>query len=173
VLGLIENGGIAVEFFRSGDRVAHRVLLKGDLVAESVEGTPFDDWPLSPPFQEVHFEERDPDGRIALLVGMAGRSHWSASVAAEGDGIRWDIACRVREAPTWLGAAYQIAGALSIAATSATVTTPAGSRLQFTGDTAWESRDARLQLSVPLPTEKFPQTLVWQYAVRVAPQTAR
>ena len=173
MLGSIENGGIVVEFFRSGDRVAHRVLLLGEVVVESVEGTPFEDWPLSPPFQEVHFEERDPGGRIALLVGMAGRSHWSASVAAEGDAIRWDIACRVREAPTWLGAAYQIAGTVAIAETTARVTTPAGSRLQFIGDTAWEAHDARVQLSVPRPTEKFPQTMVWQYAVRVSPELAR
>lgn len=114
MLGAIVSGDLRVEFFRSADRVAHRVLFRGVPIAESIEGTPDEDWPASPPFQEVHFERvqlktrREP-GDIGFLVGMAGRSHWSASVEPRGPAsIAWEVACRLHGPPEWLGVRYRL-----------------------------------------------------------------
>src|SRR5687767_2733471 len=62
----------------------------------SVEGLGEDGWPLSPPLQSLSIEQR-PSGAVALLVGMSGQSHWSASVEAiPGQGkLIFDLACRV------------------------------------------------------------------------------
>jgi hypothetical protein len=101
----IEADGVRVVFFRAGDRYAHRVeafdAVRGEWVAvwESLEGAADDVWPASPPLQQLHVEER-PEGRVALLVGMAGRTHWSAAVEAArgesgGKSIRFDVAARV------------------------------------------------------------------------------
>jgi len=82
------------------------------VVFESIEGTPEEDWPPSPPLQELHLEAR-PDGKqLALLVGMAGTSHWSLSVefdAAAGTAV-FDVACRVKRAPGGLGSRYRRSG---------------------------------------------------------------
>ncbi len=94
------GSGLRVEFFRVGCRWAHRVLgvEKGDLVPllESVEGDDSQSFPPSPALQQLVLEERDTGLIVALLVGMAGKNHWS--VCAEQlpgtCGIRFDVACR-------------------------------------------------------------------------------
>lgn len=75
----------------------------------SVEGKPDDLWPASPALQELHVEERA-DGRVAFLTGMAGSSHWSASIACDPAQHRatFDVACRCKQPPAWLGSLYQI-----------------------------------------------------------------
>jgi hypothetical protein len=114
MIGAIERDGWRVEFFRHNDRVAHRILRQtadGPLqVAESQEGTFAEHWPGSPPFQQVHFEQRE-SGEVALLVGMAGRSHWSGSVEIRPElgGPVWDVACRASDAAQCLGASYRLA----------------------------------------------------------------
>ena len=74
--------GLFVRCDWSVDRYQHRIgwLLDGveHAALESCEGSPADDWPLSPPMQQ--FSMQQIDGNPALLgVGMAGRGHWSAS----------------------------------------------------------------------------------------------
>jgi hypothetical protein len=61
----------------------------------SMEGD-FNDWPISPPLQSLAIENRQA-GDVALLVGMAGQNHWSASVEAIPGQKRltFDLACRV------------------------------------------------------------------------------
>jgi hypothetical protein len=83
--------------------------------ARSVEGRPDDLWPASPALQELHIEERD-DGRVAFLTGMAGSSHWSASIACDPAQHRatFDIACRSKQPPAWLGSLYQIPELVSV-----------------------------------------------------------
>lgn len=104
---------LRVEFRWLGDRFGH-VLSAVDSAGqsqpllESLEGTPADVWPPSPPLQNLH-RETLPDGRTALLlVGAAGRSHWSASIeAARGEAkLLFDIACRHGTASGWLGSRY-------------------------------------------------------------------
>ena len=80
-------------------------------VLESVEGAADDDWPASPPLQSLHREDR-PDGkRLALLVGMAGRSHWSLSVELDPvkQIVTCDVACRLHDQAEPLTSTYRIA----------------------------------------------------------------
>ncbi len=53
-------------------------------------------------------------GRTALVaIGLAGRSHFSASLTAsqaEEDSMLVEVACRAQEAPKWLGSTYLLHG---------------------------------------------------------------
>lgn len=110
------SNGVAlrVEFAWRGDRIAHVISAvepAGRIrpLLESIEGTPADNWPPSPPLQSVGLETL-PDGRrVALLVGMASGSHWSASVEPIADtaALLFDIACRHSKQPNWLGSRYR------------------------------------------------------------------
>lgn len=111
---VLEADGLRVVFVRSGDRIAHRVEVHDAAnrvwrtALESVEGSPDDLWPPSPPFQQLHVERR-PTGPIVFLIGMAGRSHWSAAVEATADrgSIRFDVAARIQACPERLGSGYR------------------------------------------------------------------
>lgn len=108
IQSLDEQGrGLRVVFFRppsATDRWGHVVAtVVGDGEAEetvvprliSQEGSDPDGWPLSPPLQSLAIENR-PEGAVALLVGMSGQSHWSASFEALADRrLKIDIACRL------------------------------------------------------------------------------
>jgi hypothetical protein len=67
-----------------------------------------DTWPASPVITEVTPTEAM--GHPALVaIGLAGRSHFSASLTAsqaEEDSILVEVACRAQEAPKWLGSTY-------------------------------------------------------------------
>ena len=90
-----------MRFVPCADRILHEVSVKRhggwDAVLTSVEGDPSQDWPPSPPLQSLHIERPPGEHERALLVGMAGRSHWSASVMLDvhTSRLRFDIACRV------------------------------------------------------------------------------
>jgi hypothetical protein len=117
-LDAINPDGLAlrVEFIRRSDRYAHTISVVDQLrgvqpVLESVEGTATDDWPASPPLQNLSIEELAPGRRAALLVGMAGRNHWSASVEAVTGraALVFDIACRIANDAGRLGSTYDVA----------------------------------------------------------------
>ncbi len=176
--GSIEAGGWRVEFFRLADRVAQRIFRETasgwNLVAESLEGTSDEAWPPSPPFQQVHFEPRDDGSQVALLVGMAGRSHWSASVEIDpvDDVLRWDVACRTSDVPSWLGAKYQFA--LPAEATGAQLRFHIGDlhAVAILQDGNGEALPAvvagnQLQWSVPAAASQRAQTIRWRYAFKV------
>lgn len=78
---------------------------------ESTEGNAEQDFPPSPPLQQLHRTDL-PDGRVALLlVGMAGRSHWSVSCEVEPGQPRmlFDVACRaVPACQAALGSSYRL-----------------------------------------------------------------
>ena len=101
---VLEAGPLRLLFERTGDRIGHSVVIVGKggerRVLWSVEGDSADDWPASPPFQSIHVERPPSGAPRALLVGMAGHSHWSASIEAEAAAGRFyfDVACRVRAA---------------------------------------------------------------------------
>jgi len=104
--------GLQVRFAWRQDRHCHTVSLLVDdrpiPVFESLEGTNVDDWPPSPPLQQLSVEEVRPATQVALLVGMAGKSHWSISVepAADRAAFVFDVACRSRDAVERLGSGY-------------------------------------------------------------------
>jgi len=93
---------LRVRFVFCEDRYAHEVQVADGAdwrcLLRSVEGSPLEAWPASPPLQSLHMEDRGGNQRLALLVGMAGNSHWSASIELDTatSCARFDIACRVR-----------------------------------------------------------------------------
>lgn len=110
-LHLAEEAGLRTTFVWRDDRYAHVVALVAPdgahTLFESVEGGPDDPWPPSPALQHLSMQGQG-DQRVALLVGMAGKSHWSMSVevAASGRGIVFDVACRINESAATLGSSY-------------------------------------------------------------------
>ncbi len=105
---------------------------------ESIEGDQLVDWPPSPPLQHVSVSWIASDteqGHVAMLVGATSKGHWSMCVSARDrqtyprnklantklylDGIYlddepddaelfFDIACRVNDAPQFLGSTYRV-----------------------------------------------------------------
>ena len=104
--------GLRVAFDWQTDRYAHQLigLIDGNTIPllASIEGSANERWPASPPFQQLSIEE-NAGGRIAFLVGMAGQSHWSASVqvAVDQPRVEFDIACLTREPALHLGSVYR------------------------------------------------------------------
>lgn len=127
----LESGGTAVVFRWCSDRWRHTVTFAGTSLAESVEGTTDGGdarWPVSPPLVEL--SAIDLLGGPALLaVGLAGRSHFSASVRPHperADTLLFEIACRVKERPSWLGSTYATGSATeSVAPPDAPTSFPA------------------------------------------------
>ncbi len=109
-----DGNRLRLEFTWLGDRYGQRVSQidrsgSSQPLLESIEGTPHDAWPSSPPLQSLTIETRPNGNQVALLLGMAGRCHWSASIeAAEGQAaFIFDIACRHGENPGPLGSRYR------------------------------------------------------------------
>jgi hypothetical protein len=103
-----------LRFSRRGDRWEHAVHLQSDSEIiwqlNSDEGTADDLWPRSPPFQTLELHTQADGRKFALLVGMAGASHWSASIETDpiSQQFVFDVACRVKIEPAWLGSSYVV-----------------------------------------------------------------
>lgn len=110
---LLSAGNLRVEFWREGDRYRHQIAL--DLRGTtrpwlaSVEGAADDPWPPSPPLQELHIEVRPGDKQVALLVGRAGRAHWSLSLEIDRsrETLLFDVACRCASSANHLQSSYR------------------------------------------------------------------
>jgi hypothetical protein len=174
---------LRIRFAREGDRVSHCIELYEEggfrTLLQSCEGTPAEDWPASPPLKELHFEDRPGGRRLALLVGMAGRSHWSASIELipEVPVAVFDLACRIRLAPQSLGCRYEIAPDVTVEARETGVLL--AGRLLLVPDSAgpaaacldWQGG----QLSIrPQPTSSgdpgskgSPETVRWRFRFQV------
>jgi hypothetical protein len=121
-------GLTAAVFTWTGDRWTHRVTTTG--TGPSADWTSLDGpilpandprWPASPvlvelsrvsvPRARVSVPRGDAAGVQAIVgVGLAGRSHFSASIAPDphvADAIRFEIACRLHEPPGWIGSTYR------------------------------------------------------------------
>lgn len=141
VLQVIDHRGrgLRLTWSYAGDRYGHEIAYVSEagvvvcLVAQL--GCDGDPWPSSPPVQQVSLVSPPRGGRAALLLGMAGRSHWSQSVEGdEGDEgalrVVFDIACRAAERPVWLGNAYRTRLPVEIPSpTAARVAVASGVRL--------------------------------------------
>jgi hypothetical protein len=157
---VVACGRLRVVFDQLSDRIGHRieVFLNNEFVSvlESAEGSGDDDWPKSPALQTVHVEAR-PAGSVALLVGMAGKSHWSASVAAdEASGrVAFDVACRVGREPEWLGSNYRQLGDMNL--------------VQVVVEASVFEVNGELITITPLPHQstQLPRTVQWRYVVRI------
>lgn len=107
----IRNGSLLVAFHQERDRWSHEIatVTRDGVrpVLVSIEGSPNDNWPDSPPLQELHLENQG--GRnVALMVGRAGSTHWSLSVepCLGTESILFDFAARFQETPRWMGSTY-------------------------------------------------------------------
>ncbi len=103
------RGELQIRFERQGDRYSHALFSGSSAIGRSIEGDGHQEWPTSPPLQQLSIEDLG-NGPVGLLVGMAGRSHWSMSVEGEDDSFVFDVACRVRGATSFLGSTYQLDG---------------------------------------------------------------
>ena len=151
----ITAGCTSAEFERVGDRWRHVVTVAGTAILESVEDTDAvgdPRWPLSPALTEVSLV--DAAGRPAVLgLGLAGRSHFSLSVAAHPDRpdtLLFEVACRIQEPPGWLGSTYRAADGGSVQAAPPA----AGTDLPRTVQWSYAVGPGGL---VPLPTAAGPR----------------
>jgi hypothetical protein len=162
---ILESEGLRLLFERRGDRYVHRVeqiANRGQSAAAvtSVEGPADAAWPNSPPFQELHIERRG-ERRIALLVGRAGGSHWSASVQFDVSGrrVEFDVACRVTGPPDALRSTYDV---------------PPDSPLRLVADPIdgnyaqlIRGNDTSLAVAPQMPSGPWPATVRWRYSITV------
>lgn len=112
----IDGTSFGLNFCWRNDRFEHVVFAKREGLSEnlvlisSLEGDDAQEWPSSPPLQDIHVQEIG-GNPVAMAVGMAGTSHWSAACTLNesADEVRFhfDLACRTDGAPAWLGSSYQ------------------------------------------------------------------
>lgn len=168
----LEAGRVRARFQRTADRFEHAIEVQSAdgrwiSIAKSAEGDAYDLWPASPPFQELHVEQRG-EMQVALLVGNAGKSHWSGSIEAHvsDEKLVFDVACRAREAPQWLGSTYQMVESNQLsggfrprfeAAAEATAVQTDGSRVRVA---PIDMADAVKGNSA---SHAWPKTIRWQY----------
>jgi len=175
--------GLRVDFLRQADRVAHRIsLVAGQQpwpLLDSCEGSPLDAWPASPALQEVQFQAQPAAGRVVLAVGMAGTSHWSLSVTAAEDppALLFDVACRVRTQPSWLGSRYRAAN------TASSTQLPAAAECRLAGmacrieprgsqrpeEMRITASGSEVTITVPGGEGPLPRTIRWQYGLVLVP----
>jgi len=171
-----DGTGLRLEFAWRRDRFQHKLaaLIDGRavLLLESVEGSD-EAWPPSPPLQQLSIEETRLGARVALLVGMAGRSHWSLSVEPgdEPKSLIFDAACLVRGDVGQLGSAYQFQGRAT-AEPSGWLLEAATARLRLHGlptlgtTPVVDCRSDRLVVQ-PTPTALSAASVRWRYVARI------
>lgn len=174
---MLELPGLRLTWTRRGDRYAHTLWVRdGDggpwqAALESLEGSPAEPWPPSPPLQQLHVERRAA-GPVALLVGQAGRSHWSLSVevrAADG-AVVFDAACRFGGEPAWLGSRYRV---IDPAAASRLAVGPldGSTRVDFPAMRAAADNGPAVWTIGPELGEPRPPTIRWGYSIQPPPST--
>ncbi|NLF69429.1 MAG: hypothetical protein GX575_10295 [Candidatus Anammoximicrobium sp.] len=174
-----DGRGLRVTFLWDEDRFGHEiaylegreatVCLRADL------GRGQDPWPASPALQQLSLEELQPGRPGALLVGMAGQSHWSQSVEVDAatTSVTFDAACRVQGPPRWLGSRYRaIPDAGVEAAPDGGLTLPG--RVALNVEPAADGPPARIEtagLCVAIApdwrTLSLPATVRWKYRISV------
>lgn len=165
----LEAGSLCIEFRRVADRYSHQIYAgqggQRRLVLESIEGGGNDPWPPSPPLQELHIE-RQADGRkVALLVGRAGRSHWSLSVEPFENRLVLDAACRLSADAAWLGSSYRAVTGAEISNDGATFAGGLLRILSATGEGTIIADNSVVRIHAALQGEAGPRTLRWRYAI--------
>lgn len=163
---------LEVRFARLADRYAHELWGKGidsdwQRLAVSIEGTPLDDWPPSPAFQQLLIETRGPGRRIGLLVGMSGSSHWSGSIEPV-DGhaaMQFDLACRVKQSPREIGSRYQRSDG------------PESATLDLSWDVeapaTLEQADAGPRIMAAAAETRLPATIRWRFRIALVASAPR
>jgi hypothetical protein len=167
--------GVSVVLSRITDRYRHDVLITTDearVLLASVEGADDQAWPPSPPFQELHTRQSSEGIDAALLIGRAGRSHWSASIEVDPsqETVFFDIACRSSGPIDWLGSRYRCPVGPAVATVAECRTLLVASDLQvyvLEGEARVGGEDQTHLLSIaPVwSVSKTSQTIRWKYRV--------
>lgn len=152
-------GELQLIFERRGDRYAHRIVVRSENGERpwlnSADESDESPWPPSPPLQQIHVESRAQGVIVALAVGMAGRSHWSAAFELDSNAerITCDVACRVNTVPERLGSTYEL--------------TPCEGWILDPLDDARLLQEGKELLIAPatLPTT-VPETVRWRYLLQ-------
>jgi len=180
---LHDGCGLRVAFDWQADRYAHQLICLVDgsptPLLSSIEGIADERWPASPPFQQLSIEEGVDESRVAFLVGMAGQSHWSASiqVAADRPRVEFDVACLARDTASHLGSAYRREIEPSSEDTGQITFSLANGcliKLNVTGienepPGRLQSDDAQIAISCGWPRRPAPVTHRWKYTIEMAP----
>lgn len=169
--GRLVNGPLEIDFAWHGDRYAHVIGIRmaGSALAPlltSIEGDSETDWPPSPALQQLSIE-RGVDGiERAMLVGMAGKSHFSLVVEPTEHGFHFDVACRAKAPPDWLGSQYlrpEPGAAAGLELPELVIAGVLADRNQVDDDPANQRRIIAAACSSVL---KWPSTIRWQYICR-------
>jgi hypothetical protein len=201
-LNAIDRSGVrlAVQFKWLDDRYGHTVTVdrRGSRMPllESLEGSSGNDWPSSPPIQEISdctIESDSNRGEVILFVGAAGRSHWAMTLTIRDHWIDhaarvyqseifFDVACRVSDRPAWLGTSYRVlCGQVAVSEKLRQARVPADApNCLIIGENA----DVKLDTSTgPYPIirceapttsrEVLPDTVRWRYAIRLCTESVR
>ena len=168
--GRLTAGSLIVDFRSQADRVGHALLATDGqrevLLAETLEGNGEQDWPPSPPLQQLSLETTA-DGRpCALLVGMAGISHWSASVEFMAGVIRFELACRAKQLPELLASTYR-AGEGTLEVGRSIVLRTVGGRLVMrpAANTSLRADGNQWSMAADSLPATVPNTVCWGYEI--------
>ena len=161
---------LEVSFQKLRDRFQHTISIvrSSSTIAllSSIEGLADDDFPPSPPQQQLSIEQRGED-KVALLVGMAGKSHWSMSVETvqARNAIIFDVACRLTRKPQWLGSSYQLASALQVDVANRKILLDEDSILlnALETDFRFDANHDRLVAEPLTQGGELPSTVRWRY----------
>ena len=161
------------------DRYAHSIQCKLngawlELLA-SIEGDHRDDWPASPPLQQLHIEQRD-ERHLAFLIGMAGKSHWSLSIELDPNArrVECDVACRLRTPAERLASTYHIAHPADGVRPQEALWTLDGvrCRLEAASDRAptciSPAGEDKVEITPMAVLGEYPQTVRWKYALSLS-----
>jgi hypothetical protein len=133
-------------------------------------------WPASPPWQELHVHEQH-GFRALMLVGRAGTSHWSMAVSADDAqrAIVFDVACRLRSTPRFLGTTYALiapAKAIGEGVEIGSKDEPARVLVKplaiDNGLSAMPDLHQGTLVVRPLQTIELPATIRWKYCAYIA-----
>jgi len=108
---------LCVEFYWAGDRWAHRIVATAGeqslALLTSCENDSATHWPESPALQELEPSAEATGitvGQCCFLMGATSSAHWSVCATSQNreqaPGITFDVACRIKEPPQWLGSSY-------------------------------------------------------------------
>lgn len=145
--------GLRVEFHWRVDRYVHTIYrVTGDTmvpIISSLEGTEDDMFPTSPGLVDLHRQEK-----ILFLTGATSICHWSLSVQAKhAPSLVFEVACRPKAQPTWLGSTYEVLH-------------PSAQATLLSQSNLWSSsHQIRISPVGEIPL-KFPSTLQWNYEAR-------
>jgi hypothetical protein len=180
----IDGAGLRVDFEWCDDRYGHEIALvpgpgeQALLVAEVQSGP--EDWPDSPPLQQISWMEAKPGKRIGLLVGMAGKSHWSVSVESDSReaALLFDVACRVHHAPQWLGNKYRCPYPIQLESPHAAQFAAGDSVVRVMTEptdgeppAAIAAAGTSLSIQPAFGDASVPRTVRWKYRIAITRQT--